>query len=66
MKIEKEAYICQRCSQVCFEPYEVPFANRSSILMCYQCLWDAIERSGGKVNAVAGGEPVITFRTLPL
>ena len=66
MKIEKEAYICQRCSQVCFEPYEVPFVNRSSILMCYQCLWDAIERSGGGIDAVIGKDPVIAFRTLSL
>jgi hypothetical protein len=34
--------------------------------MCYQCLWDAIERSGGGIDAVIGKDPVIAFRTLSL
>ena len=57
--------VCDRCRQICFEPYLVPIHN-GTVLMCYQCLWDAIERSGGGIDAVIGKDPVIAFRTLSL
>ena len=59
MKIEKEAYICQRCSQVCFDPIDIPFANRSPSTLCYDCFESAVNRSGGWVVSTDGARLVV-------
>jgi len=55
MKIEKNAHLCHRCSQVCFDPIDVQLEDAligpgglRRIRLCYECLEAAVRRSGGR------------------
>ena len=54
MKIEKNAHICQRCGGTCFDPIDVKIKTTrgevTGVRMCYECVEDAVRRSGGRIE----------------
>lgn len=52
LKLDDPVTICGRCSQLCFDPIEIVGGsdNYFSIKICFRCLEEAMERSGGKIE----------------